>query len=613
MPNPVAINRLENYNKSLLSLNSDDSEKYKTWLKINCNVQAYYSRFALKCNMFKWRYLFANPELNAAVYKARYEHGSVIIGYTYTDIKTLSTYVGLSSPYSSCDGEYRDVILPYNPNYMMLWIYNPSLYPGYLIKIRTLIELKNMVFGLIRDGVISINILNPADEINTLCEQIFAIYLATMFNPFNYNKNKSINIAHMSEPHKKFFTYALKSPKFAGILEHIHKAYNKLECGVDRMTLITSYNDKFSTGQKLIPLTIHDVNSKFNLDLSPWKELYIGKYVTNLVINKISHNFPILINHEIIDMDDSIMLYSNDTLIEKYTLSKFIMDKIPTEKCPAVLLHPTKSLLIIYEHVDITFDVLFRADLNYATKHIEPIIFGVLYGLLVLHNHGIVHGDLHLNNVTFYRQKFKADFHVAYVIDGENETYVLPFPNGTPMIIDFSRAILGPKHFSHRKGYHDWTLKIRQGVLMRKSLSESFLVQDDIIKLDEETIINNHDAYYNLMRYMDVHKFTGKLMSFSKKMVMNFIKDSFIVDKKRTKPIEPTYAIMKKFFSKYTKIDEDVVLAEIYGLHNKRKYDFYDIDKFPAFINIEHSKIKNEKELEILYKKDKERHELSFL
>ena len=75
-------------------------------------------------------------------------------------------------------------------------------------------------------------------------------------------------------------------------------------------------------------------------------------------------------------------------------------------------------------------------------KFFDKVIFDLMYGCHVLHKRvGAIHLDLHLNNMTimevdssFYERKEKEykyikgkKYNVAFILDGQHETYIFPF------------------------------------------------------------------------------------------------------------------------------------------------------------------------------------------
>jgi hypothetical protein len=90
------------------------------------------------------------------------------------------------------------------------------------------------------------------------------------------------------------------------------------------------------------------------------------------------------------------------------------------------------------------------------------VMFELVYAVHCLHvKCGVIHADLHTNNITFNRfvgcrfNSSKVDLFedpVNIFVTGERgeaDTYILPAHSGIPVIIDFSRCILGPKFRIH--------------------------------------------------------------------------------------------------------------------------------------------------------------------
>jgi hypothetical protein len=136
------------------------------------------------------------------------------------------------------------------------------------------------------------------------------------------------------------------------------------------------------------------------------------------------------------------------------------------------------DVLLAYtlEHVGFTFGSQYNQILNntfiedkrLASMFSEQdfqvkLLFEICYTLNALHTKtGIIHGDLHINNITIYERKRNRDVNdlrgiqistavplsetavVAYIMSkkGDLDTYIFPFDGLIPVAIDYSRAIL---------------------------------------------------------------------------------------------------------------------------------------------------------------------------
>lgn len=257
-------------------------------------------------------------------------------------------------------------------------------------------------------------------------------------------------------------------------------------------------------GQKLTPMTIHEITRPSDVNFYPWREVYVLQICTELVINFICPTYPMHNQWTYIE-GAGPLLFENDTMHERYRRSDVarrivdklrdarelaqgvggtpndyvlgqvdahIYDSIEYAQSFAVLVET--ALCTTTERVGLTFNTI-PAEIRKA-DYVSPdfgalfedpelyakYLFDLAYGAHVLHTRGgAIHTDLHLNNMTLYEidTAYKPlapgttdpeftllyrDPLVAYVgLRGETDTYVFPSRNHTACLIDFSRSILG--------------------------------------------------------------------------------------------------------------------------------------------------------------------------
>ena len=200
-------------------------------------------------------------------------------------------------------------------------------------------------------------------------------------------------------------------------------------------------------GQKIIPMYSNEASNYKNIEYSVWRELYISNLCAELVINNISPSFSIieswfLIQNSHASLFDNIAMYdkhahakiahkiSEDIFdVNKYTYNNnnkrngFINEKFG--KLSNKLIN---SVNYIEEKLDLSdvsicfqMEYLGRTwkDMPYLALTVDrsqitdlfsnynvfaKIMFDYIYALLCMNvKVGILHGDLHLNNATFYK------------------------------------------------------------------------------------------------------------------------------------------------------------------------------------------------------------------
>jgi len=241
-------------------------------------------------------------------------------------------------------------------------------------------------------------------------------------------------------------------------------------------------------GQKLIPITVFEALKTKDINFNVWRELYITNLSTNLVINYISPSFPMITNWFYIQ-NSNVNLFDNPSMHEKYSNSKIASEvsvqlrKIDAynyinnnRKCGPInnkfeRLSRAIQKSIVYSDSDIRLtDLCICLNVEYAGltwrnipayayairhgKYIDifvkkdkffKLMFEYIYSLYCANlRMGVMHGDLHLNNVTLkilYTTDEYTNTKVLYIL-GE-EAYLFPSDGTCAVIIDFSRGIIG--------------------------------------------------------------------------------------------------------------------------------------------------------------------------
>jgi hypothetical protein len=267
-------------------------------------------------------------------------------------------------------------------------------------------------------------------------------------------------------------------------------------------------------GQKLIPLTLREVAGPYDINFASWREVWVNRQATDLVVNRIAPTFAIYGSWTLLDGAGET-LFENKEMRRRYALSARAaavvgalrraraeggedppppqMESLDARIRGAVayaqsfLLLADAALCSVSESVGMTFPTLHaamrrrehhRPSLAFSRFFEVPAMqaryfFDLCYGVRALHARiGAVHGDLHLNNMTFYglhSQYSRLRYHqdkegrprlevhearpgalkqavIAYTLEGRGEadTYVFPHDGCHSCVIDFSRVILGP-------------------------------------------------------------------------------------------------------------------------------------------------------------------------
>lgn len=268
----------------------------------------------------------------------------------------------------------------------------------------------------------------------------------------------------------------------------------------------TGAPDRYSVqcGVKLVPMFARETQLPFDYNLGAWRELEITKLVGDITLAYISPSFAIYNQWSYVEAV-SARLFENRAMHDRYERSlvaeraatdlragRRTVDGAPAalhnyyseelsshiyeslEYAQSHLIMSSVALLHSIEHVGLTLAgwpafirrsaivrpsqrQLFADEASFAR-----LLFEYAYGARCLHEHlGVVHGDLHSNNLTVYgwgRAEAKrtgpddeyrmlySDPAVLYLAGplGEADSYLFPAAGISGCLIDYSRAIIGP-------------------------------------------------------------------------------------------------------------------------------------------------------------------------
>jgi hypothetical protein len=316
-------------------------------------------------------------------------------------------------------------------------------------------------------------------------------------------------------------------------------------------------------GQKLIPLSVIEVEQCRNIRHGPWREVYVATRVNDLVINGISPCFPIfndwffltnsdqslydnVVNHvrakfsdqaeEIVRRLESIRreTYLVDPVRKKELYLSYNMEglsdaiEIPVEYAESEMVLSPIALVTLTEHMGRTLgDLLALMEHDAHAKATGPIfsdyrcfskhIFEYVYSIWCLNSRlGAIHSDLHLNNATIYQKRHtynahKSEYkfeHPRIIYQVRETLYAFPHYGSYSCIIDFSRALLGREHLQGSFPPAE-VLEIledqKRSILKTYARDLPDFHRDHRVILEQALIIN-YDAVHRLFEAIDVYK-----------------------------------------------------------------------------------------------------------
>jgi len=294
---------------------------------------------------------------------------------------------------------------------------------------------------------------------------------------------------------------------------------------------------------KIIPLTIDALKNTNSIYHGFWLEIYVMT-----IINKINKCFicdllPYLFKWDIMKIK-SPYVFSNSEIINKYTNSEFLLKnighligaKIKYEDKYTNIYNAKLNNALTFAEKNIIYSdyigvMIMQHNGNSLVNHINIIknlslesleifkhfknknlfmvtCFQISYSLLVLNKHcKIIHGDLHLNNVT------------VRIINGESlyklagETYAVRIPIHH-QIIDYGRCILAPEVLReidpNDKELFDQHMN-RLLDYFSKNMSEFYTKNQEHIR---EMAHSEPDKLFKILTLLDVYVFVKNLRIF---------------------------------------------------------------------------------------------------
>jgi hypothetical protein len=445
--------------------------------------------------------------------------------------------------------------------------------------------------------------------------------------------------------------------------------------------------EKNKIGQKIIPLNLLEAQNFFNIQYAPWKEYLINVKLSSLVMNNISNGFSIsggwfIIKNnnklfydnpsqsdrleksqvalKIAELLSSAKIYTHHTINDRDKETS-ALDNIDNEKITTWLSNEFKnlfnmigdtidtakeriimsnvSLCIINEYVGKTlYDAIFLTNKSkfYKTlvtsmfsvenqKNFRKYMFQLCYNLLCINKKlHVIHGDLHLNNITlnsiFYKKNVNVSVKnpkIAYKINQDmfifdNNFYDL-------CIIDFSRSIVNIEYYEGLKSIHPYDIITSQADFSNKQTQDllSYLYNSkpeyrDFGATLENNIKHHFDEFFKVLSVLDLYNLTTKFIELVKsdnlvikspsKISLKLISDlnksseyylSFVLNKlisernfdEINKMEYPIHTIIKDIFS--ADLDDNLSsVVDIYNFNSPLENNIENTKKiFPFFMD----------------------------
>lgn len=446
-------------------------------------------RMMMFLNM-KWLNPISPEGYSTLVMKAKVHGATTILGYAYWRTgkeREPPEYIAISPTFDSRDGEYRHH-----------FVQAKSFLTTYEKLASDLMPIEEAVLEMVAANTLNLNSygypLNKLDDIIVSAEVLRLPVLAAVVSLLLHRES-----IHTSRDYTKF--YSTVTGNTPGLKEMISKAEEKGEYVImfARTVAAGGVYRMVECGQKLIPMHTREVMEPFDDRYGTWRELRLMQLAGDLVVNSVAPGFSVFNQWAYIEGVDAD-LFENKAMADRFRrggaaeassaslrearrrlealeptyhserYSALLYESL--EYAQSFLLMSSTALLATMEHVGLTLGTYgmllkkktypFTPELFSNADKLTHLLWGYVYGAHCLHGKlGIVHTDLHANNMTVhhwgypthYRQSAPVghrpryhDPRTVYVAGprGEPDTYLFPSTGHNGSIIDFSRAILGP-------------------------------------------------------------------------------------------------------------------------------------------------------------------------
>ena len=666
-------------NKYIKNINSLDNYQ----LKSNTDNQFYgFSNFNYeKSHILKYiKLLIVDNDINMSktetvctVLKIIRNKRIINYAYMYGKIENnnvVNQYIITSNSLISKDGEYKHRLIKFDK----INIENKLLdkYYDYFIK-----ELKNKEFDLfcdvfnIKNKKIKKKYLNKLNNKQLFIKVYLISWLVEMYNI--YTKNQPINI-------NELYNNVMFSNKDIEIFKKYHT--NDIRTIIKEFICFDS-EYKIEIGQKLIPFNYIQLKEYNNIIHFQWKELLINRIITNLIYNSNSTCFSIFIDWFLIQNSNK-NLYDNVEIYKKILYSDKIKEILnylylaknnlielksfnEREKLINSLLMKLKKIIkdsesgILMSNISLCYfseysgktiyDYLYKlandnkekcnignlyTDYNIFSKY----LFEIIYSLYCLNLKGIIHGDLHLNNITINSsQELCNNTNIIYDLNNNYNENILDYILNYQSNIEFKSKnnYLDNCYIFKHYGSYPCIIDFSRSFLLVNIIDEDIIekeknkIRNNFIKTEKKRIINelnkifpnyiknnahkikflfknkNFNILFLYFSAYDIFTFSTNLLIFMKKisinnnlkvnnnilnLLSNISKKSYyyleqIINENNYNTNDkkyqfPNYLILKEFFSEYIvkKNDTKKEIVNLFNLDNINKYQSLGMIKY---------------------------------
>jgi hypothetical protein len=400
-----------------------------------------------------------------------------------------------------------------------------------------------------------------------------------------HRHDKNLNSTHMTPGYDLIVCNPTDLKFYRSLDIDIREKYLPVYMDIVRMNI---GKNSITLGQKIIPIRTKEMEHLEDVRYPIWKELYINKIAQDLVFNCILFGIPYYAGYFLINGNDKDM-YDNKTNQDKIDHSEvaknmvlqlqaarqyaFVNDninssdlqhtykfselddeiKIPINYAERNLIMSNYAVCAISEIAGRTFGDIPILLLNdrYA-ESLGPIfkdsncfaryMFEYMYNIYCLNKHvGVIHGDLHANNITMYSRWFYPRDEMIKIIFKVTDTcYMFDHYGKHSCIIDFSRSLLDRRALKNLQinesiysdaDIEDIIQKQNKAILQKYENGLPEFYKENAGKLTD-ALERAPDAFFKLFTAYDVFHVSYAIKMTIKKIMENVVGIEKVIDSK---------------------------------------------------------------------------------
>lgn len=452
---------------------------------------AYYHSYSNYNRILNSQYMLENLSSaqnseTVVCFKVTRKQTSCIYGFVFIGTDNEINFYSFGGTFTSSDGEYRRRAIAFSAlqKYKLQYAEQFAIVEAMVVE-----KFANSEISFQTDFFFDERVKDKQNE-TAIANSRLMIDLYVMCWMHDYH---NIHYKIMENHTNPAYTYIIYQKRDFGVYKQLFDSIKPPNTFQDFQLDISDIVGKSDfAGLKIIPMTVHDLTEYNDLKYPIWRELYAMYACASLVIGGICYSFPqagtwFYIQNTHGGLYDN---YSMHQKLQNTATAKAMVDKIsqiedlthsqssPSNMDSSVYIndkfrrvskrlnntiqyiesnldYTNTAMCMVFEDRGRTFrdypqlvksGVYFPRTEEVFTQAVmfKRLMFEYVYGCVCMNSHlWLLHGDLHLNNVTIAKVQQTRDIKMSSLLLIENKYYLLPYNTNQGCIIDFSRCILG--------------------------------------------------------------------------------------------------------------------------------------------------------------------------